>query len=701
MNDKIHTVNVDNFRDMLQIYPKLPCQKFEDPPFEKEILSFIRDLGHIGEIKVLPDVNVNHMHQPGRSFTTIINKCLSEAYQTYYAYASGEKTPKPKYVQKKANSDTSPKQKPVQAPKGKHLKATAKVPKSGKKKLPALGLETLSEIALSKAEQMKLATKRSKTQFHSSYAHGSGRTSDDEDDDANNQGVDDDADNQGDDNQDDDNDDQDDDNEQTESNNDDDIFVYLKLSMFDEEDRHEEKLDEEQEVSDHRIHTPSHVESTDDEAYDEVTKGNNEEEQKLDEEKTNKEEESSSVSSGFISNMLNPNPDISIDFILNLNAESTSLVDVPVTTNVEISPSSVTTLPPPSIPLVRPQYQTPVPTPTIVPNNFSEFKQTNPFADAISSILAIIDSYLANKMNEVVKTVIQLQSDILKDEDQAKNEDFINKHDENIKKIIKEQVKVQVKEQVSKILPRIKKLVNEQLKYEVLTRSSNEAKTSHVVAAKLSELELKKILIDKMEHNKLIHRSDQQKTLYKALVDAYETDKVILETYEDTVMIKRRRDNKDEDEEPSAGLNRGSKRQRAGKEPESSSLPKEKTSKSSGKYKEGSKSHQKSTGKPDQVEEPKHNTLPAAHGPIQPWISNLARKKDTRDLFNELMDTPLDFSAFVMNRLKVDTLTPELLASLTFELMKGSSKSLVELEYFLEEVNKATTDQLDWNNPEG
>ncbi|GJZ39522.1 hypothetical protein Tco_0586085 [Tanacetum coccineum] len=91
--------------------------------------------------------------------------------------------------------------------------------------------------------------------------------------------------------------------------------------------------------------------------------------------------------------------------------------------------------------------------------------------------------------------------------------------------------------------------------------------------------------------------------------------------------------------------------------------------------------------------------MPAVHGPIQPWISNLVQKEDTRDSFNELMDTPLDFSAFVMNRLKVDTLTPELLAGLTFELMKGSCKSLVELEYFLEEVCKATTDKLDWNNP--
>ncbi|GJX27698.1 hypothetical protein Tco_0235777 [Tanacetum coccineum] len=35
--------------------------------------------------------------------------------------------------------------------------------------------------------------------------------------------------------------------------------------------------------------------------------------------------------------------------------------------------------------------------------------------------------------------------------------------------------------------------------------------------------------------------------------------------------------------------------------------------------------------------------------------------EDPRNSFNELMDTPLDFSAFVINRLKVDTLTPELL----------------------------------------
>nr|GEY00611.1 hypothetical protein [Tanacetum cinerariifolium] len=96
-----------------------------------------------------------------------------------------------------------------------------------------------------------------------------------------------------------------------------------------------------------------------------------------------------------------------------------------------------------------------------------------------------------------------------------------------------------------------------------------------------------------------------------------------------------------------------------------------------------------------------NKTLSATHGSIQPWISKLAKQSDSCSSFNELIDTLVDFSAFLMNRLKVDTLTPKLLAGPTYELMKGSYKSLVELEFFLEEVYKATTDQLDWVNPEG
>nr|GFB65034.1 hypothetical protein [Tanacetum cinerariifolium] len=80
-----------------------------------------------------------------------------------------------------------------------------------------------------------------------------------------------------------------------------------------------------------------------------------------------------------------------------------------------------------------------------------------------------------------------------------------------------------------------------------------------------------------------------------------------------------------------------------------------------------------------------NKTLPAVQGSTQTWISELAKHADSRSSFNELLDAPLDFSNFIMNQLRVDTLTPKLLAGPTFELMKGSCKSLIELEYHLEE----------------
>nr|GFB87931.1 hypothetical protein [Tanacetum cinerariifolium] len=44
------------------------------------------------------------------------------------------------------------------------------------------------------------------------------------------------------------------------------------------------------------------------------------------------------------------------------------------------------------------------------------------------------------------------------------------------------------------------------------------------------EMELKKILIEKIEGNKSAQRSDEQRNLYKALVEAYDADKAILDT---------------------------------------------------------------------------------------------------------------------------------------------------------------------------
>nr|GEU75032.1 retrovirus-related Pol polyprotein from transposon TNT 1-94 [Tanacetum cinerariifolium] len=77
MDNKKHIVNLESFREMLHICPRLPHQPFVEPPFEEEILAFLRFLRHSGAITKLTDVNINKRHQPWRSFAAIINKCLT------------------------------------------------------------------------------------------------------------------------------------------------------------------------------------------------------------------------------------------------------------------------------------------------------------------------------------------------------------------------------------------------------------------------------------------------------------------------------------------------------------------------------------------------------------------------------------------------------------------------------------------------
>nr|GFC12444.1 hypothetical protein [Tanacetum cinerariifolium] len=101
--------------------------------------------------------------------------------------------------------------------------------------------------------------------------------------------------------------------------------------------------------------------------------------------------------------------------------------------------------------------------------------------------------------------------------------------------------------------------VNAQLKAEVLTRSSHSSRTSYDIAADLSEMGLKKILIDKMEGNK------------------------------ESTIIKRRRED-DDQEGPFARSDRGSKRRRKGREHASASTPSEPATESTGRSTIGSQS---------------------------------------------------------------------------------------------------------------
>nr|GFB67006.1 hypothetical protein [Tanacetum cinerariifolium] len=241
------------------------------------------------------------------------------------------------------------------------------------------------------------------------------------------------------------------------------------------------------------------------------------------------------MSSQFMTSMLNPTLDVGMESIF----ETTSQMDVKTPTSVSPLHISAPTMTPSTIATITTISQAPI-LPTTAPStiiqnlpdfgslfgfdnrlrtlevNFSEFMQMNQFAGAVSAIPGIVQRYMDQQMNEAVKVVVQIQSDRLCNEAQRENDKFLTTVDENMQKIIKELVKEQVKVQVFKILPRIEQTVNEQLEAEVLTRSSHSSKTSYAVAADLLEMELKKILIEKIEGNKSIQRSNEQRNLYKA-----------------------------------------------------------------------------------------------------------------------------------------------------------------------------------------
>nr|GFA92258.1 hypothetical protein [Tanacetum cinerariifolium] len=177
MDSKKNIVDLEAFREMLHISPRVPGQSFDELPFEEEILDFFRFLSHSAQIKTLTDVNVNKLFQPWRSFAATEDIRNTKAYKEYYACATGEAAPMPKASarRKKSDSDTSitpPTATPtpittvVIAPR---LTAAAK----GKQPTKAKSPYDPSEVQRIEAEQLKIVLKRSRQETHISQHGGS------------------------------------------------------------------------------------------------------------------------------------------------------------------------------------------------------------------------------------------------------------------------------------------------------------------------------------------------------------------------------------------------------------------------------------------------------------------------------------------------------------------------------------------------
>ncbi|GJS79672.1 hypothetical protein Tco_0729553 [Tanacetum coccineum] len=123
----------------------------------------------------------------------------------------------------------------------------------------------------------------------------------------------------------------------------------------------------------------------------------------------------------------------------------------------------------------------------------------------------------------------------------------------------------------------------------------------------------------------------------------------------DVYSLKRSRQDKDKDEDPFVGSDRGLKKRKRSKDAEPTNEPKKKDSTSG-----SSKPQPKSSG-----------------------------------------NTPIDFSAFIMNGLNISNLTQETLLGPAFRLLNGTRKNYAELECDFEECYKGLFEKLDWENPEG
>nr|GEW89585.1 hypothetical protein [Tanacetum cinerariifolium] len=575
MNNKKHIVNLESFRDMLHINPRTPGQSFDELPLEEEILfrlsqaqilwglyytrnidyafliweDFVYQVAHKNHNKsnemyysrftkviihhfmskdpsiprrnkvnwhyvrddcLFSTIKVVSRHQNTQQYGAMLPIEMTndeirntKAYKEYHAFATGEAVPKPKASarRKKSDSDTSitpptttltPK--PIAA-------ATPRLTAAAKVKQPAKATKAKSLSALSKSggsgTDEGTGSKPGVPDVPSddSEEELSWNSSDDEG--ADTQGK------EGDDNEGDESFDpiprtpkasEDDENDEEEHG-----------LMTGEEERYTEEEEADELYRDVDINQGRGIHVSQDIKDSHVT---------LTPVNPDGQQESSSVSSQFVSSMLNPISDAGVESIF--TTASTSMASLPTPTPT-ITPSIITT--------TTTSSHAPIP-PTIIPSevlqnlptfnlvfhfenrsksleaNFSEFSQTRPFAEAVSAIPGIVHQYINQQMTEAS--------------------------------------------------------VNAQLKAEVLTRSSHSSRTSYAVAADLSEMELKKILIEKIEGNKSIQRSDEQRNLYKALVDAYEADKIILDTYRESVILKRRRDDHDDQGEgPSAGSDRG------------------------------------------------------------------------------------------------------------------------------------------------
>nr|GEV24854.1 retrovirus-related Pol polyprotein from transposon TNT 1-94 [Tanacetum cinerariifolium] len=277
-----------------------------------------------------------------------------------------------------------------------------------------------------------------------------------------------------------------------------------------------------------------------------------------------------------------------------------------------------------------------------------------------STLLAVLVSDVAELKNDPLHTqVTALVDDHLDTRMGETREEFLNFLSASLIDRITKQVTNQLPqillEEVSNFAPPvIEKMIQESLNQVNLAKASSQPQLTYEVAATLIEFKLKKILIDKMNSSESYLTALENWECYDGLIKSYNLDKDFF-SYSDVYSLKRSLD------EMSVHV----------EEPE---------------FEVGD------IGTPQGQEgnQGNDNTLAAS----------TSTGKSLKE-FDELMSTPIEFSSYILNGLKIENLTQEILLGLAFRLLKGTHSNYAELEYDFQECYNALLEKLDWENPEG
>ncbi|GJS52236.1 hypothetical protein Tco_0625598 [Tanacetum coccineum] len=712
IDKKRFSVNVEVFIEIRNICPKVLGKAFDEPPIEEEALSFIRKLGYTREIKYITDVIVDHIHQPWRTFASIINKCLCGkeelayqidnidskkqdnmfyprfikiiihhfitkdksismrnrifmhtakddsllgtirfisrhadtqlygailpqsmtnqalldfiAYKTYYAIASGAEPPKSRKSQKKSESAILSEESPTKKKLAKAKKDAATKPKPTKKKAP-VKQECHASHASGSDDGIDLGSRVPDEQHRKTSGIDEGTGIKPGVPDVPKYDSESEQESWGDSDEEDD-DDKDDSGDESDAG-----------------DNNDEQAEKEEEYDDERVHTPSDYELTEEEKIDDEEKMDDEEEDEVtkelykdvnmnlrydDAEMTNADQGGADQQNVFQeSGYEQVEEDAHVTLTVVHDTQKTD-----GTTQSSFVSSDFTSK------LLN--LDNPSPTNNMIPSLMDTTIHHEELTSQTSSLFTILVTVVPEITSATTKA-IQSHNVECREEALADKKEYIDLVDTSVRTIIREEVKTQL--------------------FKILPQAVSEFATP--------------VIEKTIEENKTYQIANYKKELYDALVQSYNTNKDLFDTYGEVFSLKRSQDERDKDQDPSARSDRGTKRRNSNKEAESSTL--------NIKFDTGHTEEQpddEAATKVDWFKKPKRPPTPDRDWnkrkqinfrPPQTWISKVAHPEEPPTSFDQLNDTPFDFYAFVMNQLNISNLTQEILWGLKHQLFYG------------------------------